>query len=143
MGNHAGRFVDDEQPFVFVDDGECFRRGSEQLVGWLQERDEDALAVEDAVGLFGLGEVDGHTAGTDDALESPGGVVAEVPLEKRVDSTSARLRLNEQLGGEGTHGNRRKERLGICVLAEESVGVQRSKSQELRPLGLQGRCSQD
>lgn len=100
VDNHAGRFVDDDEVVVFVEDfeGDCFRLGFEGTRGG--NLDGDAVAGTDFVAGFGWLVVDERMVVFDELLEKGARAFRHLRLQEPVEPLAAFV------VGDGEHGGR-------------------------------------
>lgn len=100
MSDLSRRFVDCDQPGIFVDHLQRQWLGNGDSIGRTDQSDADKFAGTDSVFGFGWNIVHRHTAGFDHSLQSEGRVVSQMLAEKRVDSFSAEERFDDEFANQ-------------------------------------------
>ena len=100
MSDLSRRFVDCDQPGIFVDHVKRQWLGNGDSVGWADQSDSDEFARTDSVFGFGRNIVHRHATGFDHSLQSEWRIVSQVLAEKRVDSFSAEEGFDDELANE-------------------------------------------
>jgi hypothetical protein len=86
MCNKAGRFIDNDQPWIFVDNRDKDRFWIQQLVGRLNQPKGNTLASKDAVFRRGWLIIDLRQTGRYHSINAPRRIVAQMFRKERVDS---------------------------------------------------------
>lgn len=97
MDDHAGRFVDNDDVFVFKKDFEGDVLGTRGLAGQLGQRDDNALARLEAIGRLAASAVDRNAAGRDDATQMHPAVIGKMTGKEGVKPVTGFGRLDRQL----------------------------------------------
>jgi hypothetical protein len=94
--NESCGFINDDQPGIFVNDIQGRVAGVEQFIRGFDESNPDVLSCEDAVRGFGGLIIDRGESGGDEAMQTPGGVVAKMSGQEGVDAGTGEETFNDE-----------------------------------------------